>query len=215
MASSAASKVPSGRIPAVDFYIAKSASFAKPILLYLRDIVHDAVPEVSEEMKWSRPFFVHRGVILGNIAAFKEHCSFGIWGAELAEKLRTDGVASAEGMGTFGRITNVKDLPARKQLIGYLKGAAKLIDEGTRTKAWERPKVVKAEVEVPDALAAALKKNKAAAKSFEAMSPSCRREYVEWIADAKRDETKAKRVETAIEWIAEGKSRNWKYEKRA
>ena len=203
------------RLPAVDAYIAKSADFAQPILLYLRDLVHEAVPEIAEEMKWSRPFFVYRGIILGNIAAFKEHCSFGLWGAEVAQTLRADGVASAEGMGTFGRITAVKDLPPRKQLIAYLKNAAKLIDEGTRTKAWERPKVAKRDVEVPEALSAALKKNKVAAKCFEAMSPSCRREYAEWIADAKRDETREKRVTTAIEWIAEGKSRNWKYEKRS
>jgi uncharacterized protein YdeI (YjbR/CyaY-like superfamily) len=199
---------------AVDAYIAKSAPFAQPILTYLREVAHEAAPEVVEAMKWSRPFFMYRGVILGNLSAFKEHCSFGLWGKEIAEILRADGVASSEGMGTFGRITAVKDLPPRKKLVGYVKQAVKMIAEGTRTQSMApRARVAKVAVAVPETLAVALKKNKAAAKHFEAMSPSCRREYSEWIADAKREETRDKRVATALEWIAEGKSRNWKYEK--
>jgi uncharacterized protein YdeI (YjbR/CyaY-like superfamily) len=199
---------------AVDAYIAKSAPFAQPILTHLREVMHEAAPELEEVMKWSRPFFMYRGVILGNLSAFKEHCSFGLWGAEIAEILRADGVASSEGMGTFGRIASVADLPPRRKLVGYVKQAAMMIAGGTRTKSMpSRPRVAKAAVEVPEALVAALKKNKAAAKHFEALSPSCRREYSEWIADAKREETRDKRVATALEWIAEGKSRNWKYEK--
>jgi uncharacterized protein YdeI (YjbR/CyaY-like superfamily) len=199
---------------AVDAYIAKSAPFAQPILTHLRGVMHEAAPEVEEAMKWSRPFFMYRGVILGNLSAFKEHCSFGLWGTEIADILRADGIASSEGMGTFGRITSVEDLPPRRKLVGYVKQAAKMIAEGTRTQSLPpRPRVAKAAVEVPEALAAALKKNKAAAKHFEALSPSCRREYSEWIADAKREETRDKRVATTLEWIAEGKSRNWKYEK--
>ncbi len=126
--------------------------------------------------------------------------------------LRTDGVAQGGNMGSFGKVTSVKDLPSRAKLVGYVKLAAKAIDDGKRTKAWSRPKVAKPEVEVPEALAAALKKNKVVAKKFEEMTPGFRREYCDWIADAKRDETRAKRVETAMEWIAEGKNRNWKYE---
>ena len=199
---------------AVDAYIAKSAPFAQPILIHLREIVHEAAPDVEEAMKWSRPFFMYRGVILGNISAFKEHCSFGLWGTEIAEILRAEGIASSEGMGTFGRIASLKDLPPRKKLVSYVKQAAKMIDEGVRTKSLSmRPKVAKLPMEVPEALTAALKRNKAAAKKFEAMSPSCRREYSEWIAAAKREETRDKRIATALEWIAEGKARNWKYEK--
>jgi uncharacterized protein YdeI (YjbR/CyaY-like superfamily) len=117
-------------------------------------------------------------------------------------------------MGTFGKITSLKDLPPRKKLLNYIRVAAKAVDDGVRTKSITRPRpqVVKAEVAVPEALTAALKKNKAAAKNFETMSPSCRKEYCVWIADAKREETRDKRVATAVEWIAEGKSRNWKYE---
>jgi uncharacterized protein YdeI (YjbR/CyaY-like superfamily) len=204
-------------IPEVDAYIAAAADFAQPVLAYLRETMHEAAPGVVEEIKWSRPFFVYQGVILGNMSAFKAHCSFGLWGAEMAQQLRADGVASAEGMGSFGRITSVADLPAKKQMLAYVREAARKIAEGERTKAWERPKpnrVAKAEVIVPESLAAALKKNKIAAKQFEAMSPSCRKEYCVWIADAKRDETRERRVAQAMEMIAEGKGRNWKYETR-
>ena len=213
MANSKRVKVATGMIPGVDVYIAKSADFAQPILTYLRDIVHEAIPDIREEMKWSRPFFVHRGIILGNISAFQQHCSFGLWGAEIAAVLREDGVASGEGMGTFGRIMSIKDLPSRTKLLAYVKNAAKLVEEGSRTKSLERPRVAKPAMEVPAALEAALKKNKVAAKQFQGMSPSCRREYSEWIAGAKREETRTKRVAQTLEWISEGKKLNWKYEK--
>jgi uncharacterized protein YdeI (YjbR/CyaY-like superfamily) len=200
-------------LPAVDLYIAKSADFAQPILHHLREILHEGAPDLVEEIKWSRPFFVYRGIILGNISAFKHHCSLGLWGSEVAEVLRADGVASKEAMGSFGRITSLEDLPPRKKLLGYVKSAAKMIDEGVRTKSLVRqPKVAKPAVELPEVFAVALKKNKVATKHFDAMSPSCRREYVDWIVDAKRDETRDKRIATALEWIAIGKSRNWKYE---
>lgn len=203
---------------AVDAYIAKAAPFAQPILEHLRQTIHEGAPGVMEGLKWSMPFFEYEGpggkkVILANMAAFKSHCSFGLWGAELAKEMRADGVVAGGSMGSFGKIKSIKDLPSKKKLLGYVREAARKISEGERTKAWTRPKVVKAEVPVPEALAAALKKNKAAAKIFEGMSPSCRKEYSEWIADAKREETRNRRVEQAVGMIAEGKSRNWKYEK--
>lgn len=199
---------------AVDAYIAKSAPFAQPILQHLRETVHKAVPGVQEAIKWSHPFFLLNGVILANMAGFKAHCSFGLWGGEVTKELRAAGVAEGGSMGSFGKIASLKDLPSKKELAAYIVAAATPIAEGTRTTAWSRPKpkVAKPEAEVPEALVAALKKSKAAAKQFEAMSPSCRREYCDWIADAKREETRDRRVAQAIEWIAEGKSRNWKYE---
>jgi uncharacterized protein YdeI (YjbR/CyaY-like superfamily) len=202
------------RLAEVDRYIANAAPFAQPILTYLRDIVHEGAPGVVEEIKWSRPFFVYHGVILGNISAFKAHCSFGLWGNEIAAAMQDDNHAKGDGMGTFGKLTDVKQLPPRKKLLAYLRLAAKAIDDGVRTTAFTRPRsqVVKAEVAVPESLAAALSRNKAAAKIFATMSPSCRKEYSVWIASAKRDETRDKRVATAIEWIAEGKSHNWRYE---
>jgi Bacteriocin-protection, YdeI or OmpD-Associated/Domain of unknown function (DU1801) len=204
--------VADGRVVAVDAYITRAGEFAQPVLWYLREVVHAGAPGVVEAMKWSMPFFVYKGVILGNMAAFKAHCSFGLWGPQAVDALRADGVAQGGNMGSFGKITSVKDLPPRKKLVEYVKLAAKAIDDGERTKAWSRPKVAKAEAEVPEALAAALKKNRSVSKKFEAMTAGYRREYCQWIAEAKREETREKRVATALEWIAEGKSRNWKYE---
>ena len=201
------------RSAAVDEYIAKAKPFARPILTHLREVIHQAVPEVEETVKWSMPFFVYRGIILGNIAGFKEHCSFGVW-KENVQPLMKDGAEErGGGMGSFGKLTAMEDLPKDKALKAVLLEAARKIEQGERTKNWERPvQKAKPEAEVPEALAAALKKNKAAGKQFAAMSPSCRREYCEWVGEAKREETRAKRVETAVEWIAEGKGRNWKYQ---
>lgn len=201
-------------IPKVDTYIAKAAPFAQPILSELREVIHQGAPGVVEEIKWSRPFFVYDGVILANISAFKAHCSFGLWGTDIAQQLRADGVASIEGMGSFGKITRLEELPSRKKLVAYVKEAAAKIATGERSKAWSRPKVAKAEAEIPEALAAALKRNKAAGKKFETITPGCRREYCQWIAEAKQDATRERRALQAADWIAEGKGRNWKYESK-
>jgi uncharacterized protein YdeI (YjbR/CyaY-like superfamily) len=199
-------------LPAVDVYISQAQPFAQPVLTHLRDAIHRAVPGVEEEIKWSRPFFVYKGIILGNISAFKEHCSLGLWGGEMAGKLRADGIDSSDAMGSFGKLRTVDDLPPRKKLEAYLREAAKLIDEGARTKSLQRvAKPSREELELPPALKVALAKNTSAAKRFAGMSPSCRREYSEWIADAKRDETRDRRVMQAVAWIAEGKHRHWKY----
>jgi len=118
-------------------------------------------------------------------------------------------------MGSLGRVTSVKDLPADKAMLGYIRQAAKFIDAGLGdnriTVARRVVKAPKTAVETPAEFAAALKKNKAAGKVFGAFSPSCKREYVEWIVDAKREETRERRIAQAVEWIAEGKQRNWKY----
>jgi len=197
--------------PRVDAYIASVAPFAQPIL---RQLVHKTLPDVEEAIKWGHPFFIYRGLILGNMAAFKEHCSFGLWGREAAADLRDGGVYNREAMGVLGKLTSVQDLPSDRELAGYLRTGAAAIATGTRTKNYSRPNssAPKPPPEVPPSLAAALKKNKAAAAQFASMPPGCRREYCEWIAEARRDETRLKRVATAVEWIAEGKRRNWKYE---
>jgi uncharacterized protein YdeI (YjbR/CyaY-like superfamily) len=209
--------MPSQRLPAVDAYIAEAKPFAQPILRYLREMVHATVPETEEAMKWSRPFFLYKGVILGNMSAFKEHCSFGLWGKEVAQTLRDGGVDSKEGMGSFGKLTSLASLPPQPELERYLREAAQLIADGTRTQSIQRvaKPVARPAPEMPEALAIALKGNKVAAENFANLSPSCRREYAEWIAEAKREETRNKRIATALEWIAEGKSRNWKYERTA
>jgi uncharacterized protein YdeI (YjbR/CyaY-like superfamily) len=192
------------RDPRVDAYIAKSAAFAQPILGHLRQLVHAACPDVDETMKWSVPHFDYKGMMCG-MAAFKAHCTFGFWKGSLL--LDTKGERSA--MGHFGRITSLKDLPSDRTLIGYVKKAARLNEAGVQVpKKAAAPRERRA---VPPDLAAALKKRAAARKTFEGFSPTNKREYLEWIADAKTDATRQKRLQTALEWMAAGKVRNWKY----
>jgi hypothetical protein len=167
-------------------------------------------------MKWSRPFFEYEGVILANMSAFKEHCSFGFWGLEIAAVLRDAKLLQPDAMGSLGRLARLEDLPADKQMLSLLRQAVGFIDSGQHTSPIAaRQKVVKAPkaaVAAPPEFAKALKANKKASAAFAAFSPSCKREYVEWIADAKRAETRDKRIATAIDWIGEGKQRNWKYQ---
>jgi uncharacterized protein YdeI (YjbR/CyaY-like superfamily) len=197
--------------PEVDAYIANAADFARPILNHLRELVHATVPDATETIKWRMPCFERKG-ILCMMAAFKAHCAFGFWRSKLVVGGSKDGGNSEGGsMGQFGRITKLADLPADKVLIRYLKKAVAL-DEAevkpARAAAKERKEVV-----VPDYFLAALKKNRKALAAFEKFSYSHRKEYVQWITEAKREETRNKRIATALEWLAKGKSRNWKYEK--
>jgi uncharacterized protein YdeI (YjbR/CyaY-like superfamily) len=202
--------------PRVDAYCAKAPPFAQPIMTHLRELVHKACPEVEETIKWSRPFFEYRGAILCNMSAFKEHCSFGFWGEEIGAVLRQATVLKDGSMGSLGRITSVADLPADKKMLGWIRQAAAFVDSGQYTSPIAaRQKVVKPakrSLKTPAEFSTALQQNKRAVDVFAAFSPSCKREYVEWIAEAKRPETRDKRIATAVEWIAEGKQRNWKYQ---
>jgi uncharacterized protein YdeI (YjbR/CyaY-like superfamily) len=193
--------------PRVDAYIAKSADFARPILEHLRAVVHAACPEVEETIKWGFPHFMYKGMMC-SVASFKAHCALNFWKAEL---LMAD-EANREAMGQFGRIASIKDLPSKKALTTYIKQAMKLNDDGVAAPARVKPAEPRALV-IPDELSVALKKVPAARKHFEAFSPSKQRDYAEWIMEAKTEATRARRLEQAIEWIAEGKARNWKYEK--
>jgi uncharacterized protein YdeI (YjbR/CyaY-like superfamily) len=191
----------------VDAYIAKSAEFARPILEHLREVVHAACPEAEETMKWSFPHFDYKGMLC-SMAAFKEHCSFGFWKSELVlEK----GGADEKAMGQFGRITGLADLPSKKVLTGYIKKAMALNDSGAKVPSRSKPKAPKPPLVVPDDLAIALNANDKARATFEKFPPGQRREYVEWITEAKAELTRNRRLETAIEWMSEGKQRNWKY----
>jgi uncharacterized protein YdeI (YjbR/CyaY-like superfamily) len=192
----------------VDAYIKKSPEFARPILEHIREVVHDGCPDVEETLKWSMPSFTYNGILCG-MAAFKQHAVFGFWKGALI--LTKDGRQADEAMGNFGKLTKVSDLPTKKVLIGYIHKAMKLNDEGVPNPAFTKRKP-KPALSVPADLKAALAKNKKAGKAFEAFAPSHRREYIEWITEAKREATRATRLKTAIEWIAEGKARNWKYE---
>jgi uncharacterized protein YdeI (YjbR/CyaY-like superfamily) len=198
------------RDPRIDAYIESSADFARPILTHLREVVHSACPRVEETMKWSAPHFMYEGMMCG-MAAFKAHCAFGFWKGSLI--LPNDPKAS-EAMGQFGCIRSLSDLPSKKVLAGYIKEAMRLNEEGVKAPARTKSRDAAArEVVVPEALAAALKKNRKAREAFERFSPSHRREYAEWIAEAKGEDTRARRVATTVEWLTEGKSRNWKYVK--
>jgi len=195
------------RDPRIDAYIAKSADFAKPILKHLREIVHTGCPKVEENLKWSRPHFDYKGVMCG-MAAFKQHCVFGFWKEPLI--FDSSKIAEKTAMGSFGCIKSVADLPSEKTLVGYVKKAAALNDAGI--KAPERTKPKKREpLEVPDYFSTALKKNAKARKTFEGFPPSKRRDYLEWVTEAKREKTRQERLATSIKWLAEGKARHWKY----
>lgn len=193
--------------PRIDAYIAASPEFARPILTHLREVVHAACPEVEETLKWSAPHFLYKGMMC-HMAAFKAHCAFGFWKGAL---LFPD-MDEKEAMGHLGRIETLKDLPSKKVLTGHVKQAMKLNDEGVKTPARAAPKAPRP-LEVPDYFLAALKKNKAALATFNAGSTSFKREYVDWLVDAKAEATRLRRLEQAVEWLAEGKARNWKYEK--
>jgi uncharacterized protein YdeI (YjbR/CyaY-like superfamily) len=195
--------------PRIDAYIAKSAGFAKPILVHLRKVIHEACPEVQETMKWSFPHFMYCG-ILCSMAAFKQHCAFGFWkGAQVVEKGSNK---SNEAMGQFGRITSLAELPTKKALAALIKKAMKQ-NEHAENKSPKVKRKPRPEAAVPDDLFLALRKHKKALATFDGFSPSHRREYIEWITEAKRPETRSSRILTAIEWLAEGKPRNWKYTK--
>lgn len=196
--------------PRIDTYIARSADFAKPILNHLRALVHAACPEVEETMKWSFPHFDYKGMLC-SMAAFKQHCSFGFWkGTLIFGQKKDSGLNQRVGMGQFGRITTISDLPNKKVLIGYIRKAVQLNEAGIKSPGRTRPKERK-ELIVPDDLLAGLRKNKEALAAFESFSYTNKKDYVEWLTEAKREETRKRRLATAIDWMAEGKPRNWKY----
>lgn len=199
------------RDPRVDAYIAKSAPFARPILRRLRTVVHAACPEAEETLKWGAPHFLYRGMLCG-MSAFKAHCAFGFWkGALIVDR---DGAKFDEAMGQFGCIRRVADLPSRRVLAGYVKQAMRLNESGVKGPERSKRAAPKKPLRTPPDLAAALRRSRRAAAAFAAFAPSHRREYVEWILEAKRSETRARRLAQTIAWLTEGKRRNWKYERR-
>ena len=189
----------------IDAYIAAAQPFARPILTFIRNAVHAGCPGIEETLKWRRPAFMYKGILCG-MAAFKEHVTFGFWKASAMNGV---GGKAADAAGQFGRITAVRDLPDRKTLVRLVKEAAALHDEGV--KAPRMKGAPKKPLNEPDYFTAALKKNRKALAAYEAFSPSHKREYLEWILDAKAEATRQRRLDTAIEWIAQGKPRNWKY----
>ena len=193
------------RDPRVDAYIASRNDFAKPILNHLRDLIHCHAPAVEQTIKWSMPFFTYKGQLLANMAAFKEHAAFGFW-----DRLGLATGKEGDAMGQYGRLTDIATLPPDSVLLDRLDQAIAKIDAGEKTKRPARG--ARPEADVPAALAEALAEDAEAAANWDAFSPSCRREYCEWVAGAKRDETRTKRVAQTIEQARAGKKLNWKYE---
>lgn len=195
----------------IDAYIDKAQPFARPILAHVRALVHKAVPDAEETIKWSMPHFVVNGKNLAGMAAFKAHASFGIWhGLEPEAHAEKEG-QKKEGMGSFGKLTSLNDLPDEKELIERLQKGADLIRSGAKTGTPKPKKAPKPLPATPQDLQAALDHNAAAGAVWANFAPSHKREYIDWITEAKREETRTKRLAQAMEWIAEGKQRNWKY----
>ena len=191
----------------VDAYIAKAAQFAQPILRRVRKLVHAGCPEVQETIKWNLPTFEYHGIMLG-MAAFKNHCSIGFWKSEL---IMDKCAASDGGMGHFGKITRLKDLPSDKRFIEYVRKAAALNKQGIKKPADLKPRSARTELTILEYFRTALRKNKKAAATFEGFSYTNKKEYLDWLTEAKREETRSQRLQTAVAWLAEGKVRNWKY----
>jgi uncharacterized protein YdeI (YjbR/CyaY-like superfamily) len=197
--------------PRIDLYISKSAEFAKPILIHIRELIHKVCPDVEETIKWGSPHFDYKGPLC-DMAAFKKHCSFGFWKAALMkDKTLIANAKSESAMGHYGKIASIKDLPSDKKIIAHITDAMILNEKGIKLPP--RKVTTNKKIIIPEYFLTRLKKNKKAFMTFENFSPSHKREYIEWITEAKTEETRNRRMETAIEWMTEGKSRNWKYMK--
>lgn len=185
--------------PRIDKYIAQAADFARPILTRVRKLIHKACPKVEETIKWSSPFYMYKGILMAT-PSFKKHCALIFWKGKFF---------LANERAKYRRLMSLADLPDDKLLLSYIRKAVELNETGTKTTP--RRKSAPQELPVPDDVVAALAKNKKSRATFEKLSPSHRREYIEWITQAKRAETRARRINTTIEWLSAGKSFNWKY----
>jgi len=193
----------------VDAYIAKAKPFAQPILEHLREIIHEGCPEVVETIKWGMPAFEHKGPLAG-VAGFNQHCAFHFWKSSLI--LDKDDKKPRTAMGSFGRIRSVKDLPPRKKMVDYVRRAAALNDQGIKV---ERAKPKRGQtIDAPAFMMSAIKKNKRSLATWEQFPYTKKKDYIEWVTGAKTDETRDKRLATTVEWLSEGKGRNWKYEQK-
>ena len=195
----------------VDDFINNAPPFAKPVLIHLRKLVHDACPQGAETIKWKVPVFEYKGLLCG-FGVFKQHCAFNIFKAKLMKQAAAFEQKNTEGAGQFGRITSLRDLPADDVIIAYIKEAMKLNEEGVQF-AKTKPDQNNVILYYPEGMKAALAENKKANDKFESLRYSHKKEYVEWIAEAKGEATRNKRIATMLAWLEEGKRRNWKYEK--
>lgn len=195
-----------------DQYIEQAADFAQPILNQLRSAVYKACPEAEEAFKWSSPSFMYQGKILCSMAAFKKHAAFTIWlGDQLSDPENILQTVGKTSMGQLSQLKTQEDLPKEEILIAYLKEAMLLTQKAVSKKSSAKQKK---ELTVPEDLLAALETDSKAAETFNNFSYSNQKEYVEWLEDAKRESTRNKRLNTTLEWLQEGKVRNWKYLKK-
>lgn len=195
----------------IDSYINSAAEFARPILRHLRALIHQASDEITETIKWGFPHFEYKGTVC-SMASFKAHCAFGFWKSTLlADPAEILGKEREQAMGQLGRITALSDLPADATLTAYIKNAVALNKEGIKVP--KKPVEIKKELEIPEYFNAALSAMPSALQHFGKFSYSQKKEYLEWVTEAKTEATRQKRLDTAMEWIAEGKYRNWKYER--
>lgn len=196
--------------PRIDAYIDKAADFAKPVLMHIRHLMHATVPQITETIKWGMPFFDYKGPVC-NMASFKQHCAFGFWKATSLNDPHGLINAGEAAMGSFGRLTSLTDLPSDDILIDFIEQAIKLNETGVKGNVKKTPGTPKAEIPMPDYFAELLQSEPKALATFQNFSASHKREYLEWITEAKTQATREKRMATTIEWLIEGKSRNWKY----
>lgn len=202
--------------PQFDEYQEAASDFAKPIMAHLRKLVHKQCPEVVEEIKWGLPHFDYKGEMLCIFAAYKNHCSFSFWKESLMSDARLKANPDLKAAKRFmGKLTSPSDLPSDSELIAFIQEAMALNDKGVKLAPRQDAKPAKAaEIAIPDAFAEQLSRHEPANEVFQSKSPSFRKEYVVWIADAKTDQTRQKRIDESLEWIAQGKGRFWKYEKK-
>ncbi len=197
-------------LPETDEYITNANEFAVPILEHLRQMVHEECPDVKEVIKWGFPCFEYKGILCA-MTAHKEHCSFSFWkGSIMSDPDGVLEIVGKSGMGHFGKIKSLEDLPDEKIFRKYLREAIELNKKGIKI---PKKKVVRKELQIPDDMMVAIRDNKDALATFEKFSYSHKKEYVEWITEAKTERTRDKRLAQAIEWMSEGKGRNWKYAK--
>lgn len=195
--------------PRIDDYIAKSPAYAQPILIHLRELIHMAAPGIVEAVKWGCPHFDYKGAPAISMAAFKAHLGFNFWKRTLMDDPAGIFKPDDKSAGNIGKISSLADLPPDEVLIAYIRNAAELNEKGIKLEP--KKAAPKKDLTVPDYLIEAFKANTKAMQNFEQMSYSCKKEYLEWLTEAKTEATRTKRLETMLEWVTEGKTRHWKY----
>ncbi len=194
----------------IDAYIDKAPSFAQPILKYIRQTVHELCPQTQETIKWGMPHFMYKGELMCGMAAFKKHCAFGFWKAALLQDPEGKMEMGKSAMGDWGKITSIADLPAKEVLASFIQQAMILNEQGIKVPKKPAPTKDKS-LETPDFLIKALESEPLCLENFQRFSLSHKNEYIQWLQEAKSEETRSRRLAQALEWIAQGKSRNWKY----